>query len=323
MEHIRNIGIGEQLTEFFVIRKIELRDHDGKPYLSLELGCSKGRIRATYWGEDSPDFASKLQEGNAVKVQGHGSDYKGQRWLKVERMRKAEKGEVSYANLLPQGKYSPKVLWGRLTKVIVSIKHPHLQKLLHSIFEEDKDISKKFAIYPAAKLWHGAYVGGLLEHTLRVAKLCEVASTFYPDCRKELLITGALLHDIGKTDEISTEGFFDYSPKGRLVGHVSLGAVRVSQAIAAISKFPPQIADEILHLILSHHGTGEMGSPVEPKTLEAMILHHSDMLDAQAEGIQHIIQRDLPRGEDFSEFVKTLGRFIYLSGYRKEKRSEE
>ena len=318
MEHIRNINLGEKITEFFVVRKVEVRRHDDKPYLSMELGCARGRIHATYWGEDTPDFAAALTEGDVVKVQGHGTDYKGQRWLKVEKMRKAKPGEVAPEALLPQGRYSTKILWGRLKKVIESVKHAEMGQLLRTIFEKDRDFAKKFATFPAAKLWHGAHTGGLIEHTLRVTKLCETASTFYPDCRRDLLVTGALLHDIGKVEEISTEGFFDYSARGRLIGHIVIGATAVSRAIREIGKFPPQIEDELLHIILAHHGTMEMGSPVEPKTLEAMILHHADMLDAQSDGVQHIIERDLPRGEQFSEYVKILGRFIYLSGYRNE-----
>ncbi len=315
-KHIRNIEVGGAITDFFVVRWFELRHHDGKPYLMLELGCSRGRIKATYWGEDANELASKITDGDILKIQGHGTDYKGQRWLKIERLRKAKKDEISYEKLLPRGRYSPKVLWTRLKKLIGTIKNPQMQELLHNIFETDREFAKKFATYPAAKLWHGAYTTGLMEHTLRVAKLCDVASTFYPDCRRELLITGALLHDIGKVDEITISGFFDYSPKGRLIGHIALGAIKVQNAIEKIKNFSPEIADEILHLILSHHGSGEMGSPVPPKTLEAMILHHSDMLDAQSEGIQHIIERDMPRGENFSEYIKILGRFIYLEGYR-------
>jgi len=318
MEHIRNIEIGKPVKDFFVIRWCELRHHDGKPYLTMELGCSQGRIRATYWGEDSVKIAVWLSEGIVIKIQGHGSEYKGQTWLKIERLRKAKPDEISYEKLLPRGRYTPKVLWRRLEKMIESVTHPHLAKLLNGIFHEDKELARKFATYPAAKLWHGAYTSGLIEHTLRVAKICETASSFYPDCRKELLRTGALLHDIGKVEEISTAGFFEYTERGRLIGHISLATVRIQQEIIRNPKFPPKLADELLHLIISHHGKTEWGSPVEPKTLEAMLLHHADMLDAQAEGIQHIIERDLPRGDRFSEYVKILGRFIYLDGYREK-----
>ncbi|RKZ28756.1 hypothetical protein DRQ26_00440 [bacterium] len=317
-DNIKNIGLGEAITDYFIVRWIELRHYDGKPYLAMELSCSRGRIKASYWGEDAEKFASKISEGDILKVQARGTDYRGQRWLKIENMRKAKPDEISPQELLPRGKYSPKILWARLKKLINSIKNPYMKQLLEKVFLSDRDFAKKFATYPAAKLWHGAYTTGLLEHTLRVAKLCDVASTFYPDCRRELLITGALLHDVGKVDEITIEGFFDYSTKGRLVGHITLGIMRIERAISEIKNFPPERADEIFHLVVSHHGTGEMGSPVPPKTLEAMILHHADMLDAQSEGIQHIIERDIPRGEDFSEFIKILGRFIYLAGYRND-----
>lgn len=317
-KYIQNIELGEVITDFFVVRWLELRHYDGKPFISMELGCSRGRIRATYWGEDSTEIARELDENDVVKIQAHGSDFKGQRCLKIERIRKANPDEVSYEKLLPKGKYSPKVLWNRLKKIITSLEDGALSELLHFIFESDREFSKKFATYPAAKLWHGAYVGGLIEHTLRVAKLCDVASTFYKNCRRDVLIAGALLHDIGKVDEISTRGFFNYSTRGRLIGHIALGLIRVNDAILQQSGFPSKLADEIFHLLLSHHGTNEMGSPVPPKTLEATILHHADMLDAQSEGVQHIIERDLPKNTEFSEYIKILGRFIYLSGYRSD-----
>ncbi len=318
MKHIKNINVGEQITDFFVIRWIELRNYDGKPFLVMELGCSSGRIRGTYWDEDSATWTAKLGEGDIIKVRATATEYKNQKCLKIEKMRKAKSDEIDYQKLLPRGKYSPTVLRKRLKKDIESVSDKQLSRLLELLFFEDAEFMDKFSIYPAAKLWHGAYIGGLLEHTLRVAKICEIASSFYPACRKELLLCGALVHDIGKVEEISIKGYFDYNVPGRLLGHTSLGAIMVDKAIDKIPNFPENIKYELLHLILSHHGEYKYGAPVEPKTLEAVILHFADMLDAQAEGIQHIIERDLPRGQDFSEYIKLLGRFIYLDGYRNE-----
>ncbi|MCD6594067.1 HD domain-containing protein [bacterium] len=322
MEFIKNIDVGDTITDFFAVRWIELRNYEGKAYIAIGLGCSKGRINATYWGEDASELSSLLNDGDVVKVQGIGTEYKNQRWLKIERMRKSKPDEIDYEKLLPRGRYSPKILWRRFLKIIDSISDKYLAELLHNLFVADDNIAKKFSIYPAAKLWHGAYIGGLCEHTIRVEKICETAASFYPDCRKELLITGALVHDIGKVEELSIRGFFDYNVRGRLIGHIVLGASIVEHEIAKIEGFPKNLSTELIHLIVSHHGKFEQGSPVEPKNLEAMILHHADMLDAQAEGIQHIIQRDIQRGEKFSEYIKILGRFIYLDGYRAEKHDD-
>ncbi len=318
MEHIRNINPGEVITDFFVIRWLELRHHDDRAFISMELGCSRGRIKATYWGEDAQHLAETLKEGDVIKAEGRGTEFRGQRWLKIIRLRRAKPDEISIEKLLPGGRFSPAVLWKRFERAISSVKNEDLSRLLRIIFDPGRDFSKKFATYPAAKLWHGAHIGGLIEHTLRVVKICDVASKFYPSCRRDLLIAGALLHDVGKVEEISTHGFYDYSPRGRLLGHIFIGAEITSEAIRDVPKFPKSLADELLHLILSHHGSGDMGSPVEPKTLEAIILHHSDMLDARADGIQHIIERDLPRGDEFSDYIRVLGRYIYLSGYRNE-----
>ncbi len=316
MSHIRNIGLGEVVDEFFAIRWLELRHHEGKPFLVMELGCSRGRIRGSYWGEDAVALAEELSEGDAVRIRGRGTEYKGQRWLSIESVRRAQPGEVSLLELLPKGRYTPAALWRRLEEVVDTVEDEHLGKLLRSIFVPESDFAERFSTYPAAKLWHGAYVGGLIEHTLKVARICDTASSFYPSARRDLLVAGALLHDIGKVEEISIHGFFDYTPRGRLLGHVVLGAMMVDEAIRKLGEFPERLRDELLHLVLSHHGELEAGSPVVPKTLEAIVLHHADMLDAQAGGVQHIIERDLPTKGEFSEYVKLLGRFIYLSGYR-------
>lgn len=311
---------GTPVHSIFVIRKVELQEYDHKKCILFQLGSKNGRIYARYWGEDCEVLFNKITPGKVLKIDGIVVDHKGQIFLKIERLRLAKDEEVKIEHLLPTGRFSIKSLCKRMTQVINSISNQHLTLLLSKIFVEDKNFIDLFSCAPAGKLWHGAYIGGLIEHTLRVAKICEVASSFYPSCRRDLIVAGALLHDIGKVDELSAElGFFDYTVSGRLISHVILGFERVRRVIGAIPDFPENLAIEILHIILSHHGKGELGSPVSPQTLEAEIVHHSDMLDSRASGIERIIEKNLnPSQGHFSEYVNLLGRYIYLDGYRSD-----
>lgn len=315
--HIRSTKPGQTVLDFFIVRKRAEKFFDGMPFLILELGCARGRIRAVYKGAaDFADLAKVVVEDAVVKVQGVVSEFRGSVELRISKIRLARDGEVSLDKLMPPGRIPVDVLAERLQSSISSVKHPHLAELLRYIFLDDNDFFQKFITFPAAKLWHGAYVGGLADHTLRVASISTNAAPFYPNCRKELLLCGALLHDIGKIRELSANGRFDYTLSGRLHGHVYLGAELISQQAARIRKFDPKIYAEILHLVLAHHGKLEHGAPVVPKTIEAMLLHQADMLDAHVEAVQHIVETELSSGDVFSSFDKMLDRYLYLDGYR-------
>lgn len=315
--HIRSTKLGQTIVDFFIVRKRSEKFFDAMPFLILELGCARGRIRAIYkGGNDFADLAKVVVEDAVVKVQGVVSEYRGSVELRISRIRLARDGEFSLDKLLPPGRIPVEMLAERLHAEIGSVKHPHLAQLLRHIFLDDNDFFQKFLTYPAAKLWHGAYVGGLAEHTLRVATVCNAAAPFYPNCRKELLLCGALLHDVGKVRELSADGRFDYTLAGRLHGHVYIGAEIVSQQAARIRNFDPKIYAEILHLVLAHHGKLEHGAPVVPKTIEAMLLHQADTLDAHVEAVQHIVDTELSSGDAFSGFDKMLDRYLYLDGYR-------
>ena len=316
-DDLRKIEVGEKILGFFVVRKIEQRVKEGQHYLSLEVGNSSGRINGTYWGDDAQELYKVLSQGSVVKIMGEGMEYGGKSWLSIQKIRLAEPNEVEIEQLLPKGRYSSDVLWKQVEKYINLLEDEWLKKLATSIFS-DSEFRDKFLTYPAAKLWHGAYLGGLAEHTLRVTAVCKRVSEFYSPCRHDLLICGALLHDIGKVDELSIAGFFDYSVKGRLLGHTVLGVMRVVESASRIDGFPDELLDEVVHMILSHHGDAERGAAIRPMTIEAIILHHADLLDSQAAGVEHIIEKELPKGRQFSKYISLLNRFIYLDGYRND-----
>ncbi|MGB2979820.1 MAG: HD domain-containing protein, partial [Candidatus Zixiibacteriota bacterium] len=202
---------------------------------------------------------------------------------------------------------------------VSSIQNPHLRSLLELLLK-DSSVMEKLKVTPGGKLWHHAYVGGLLQHTLRVVQVCEKAASMYELVDRDLLITGALVHDIGKISSYSARGFFDYTDEGRLIGHIVSGNELIDRKIQMIEDFPSELALRLKHLVLSHQGQLEFASPVVPKTLEAIILHYADDLDAKADAFSHIIKTQKSRGKKWSDWVNLINRYIYLG---EEEETEE
>jgi 3'-5' exoribonuclease len=195
--------------------------------------------------------------------------------------------------------------------VVSSIKNRELRKLLELLIA-DSSLVEGLKKTPGGKLWHHAYVGGLLEHTLKVVQICEKAASMYELVNRDLLITGALAHDIGKISAYSARGFFDYTDEGRLVGHIVSGDEIIDRKIQAIEGFPSDLALQLKHLILSHQGQLEFASPVVPQTIEAIILHYADEMDAKADAFTHIIKTQKSKGKRWSDWVHLINRYIYL-----------
>ncbi|MFH1941919.1 MAG: HD domain-containing protein [bacterium] len=313
----RELKPGEKVTSFFVVRKKELKTKaDGTPYLLLGLGDDTGRITATLW-DDAKSVYETIGVGDIVKVRGTVMTYRDALQLSVEKIRKSEPSDhVDAKNFIPQGEIDRDALMIRVNETIASIQSPPLKRLLQHVFVDSQWI-ERFNEAPGGKLWHHAYIGGLLEHTLAVVQICETMARLYPKADRDLLITGALLHDIGKIEEYRyDQGFIEYTDEGRLWGHISIGAQRIRTTIEEIEKtedaFPQELKKQILHLILSHQGKLEHGSPVLPATLEAIILYYADEMDSKANAVQHIVERDSEPGRRWSQYINLLERFIYL-----------
>jgi 3'-5' exoribonuclease len=316
-QHLLDIEKDEVFNGVLALRACSKRiKTNGEPYLSLELGDSSGRMPAVYWGNDAGAVFKEIESAMAVHVRGVISEYRDKPQFTVESIRAASQAEIDKAELLPVGSFSREQLENRLRSAIVTVENRFLRKLLDVIFGE-ADFRKAFLRAPAGKLWHGAYIGGLAEHSMNVAAICESAVPMFPLCRRDLLFACALLHDIGKVDEIQISEHFDYSIEGRLVGHIVIGERRIRAAIREIEDFPEEMALEISHMILSHHGEREMGSPVEPMTIEASILHHADLLESQANAFSHVVSRDLENAGPFSQWVDPVSRFLYKEAYNK------
>ncbi len=314
---IQDLVPGVKITAFFILRKKELKTKkNGVPYLLLELGDRSGRISATLW-DDAQSVYETIDTGDAVKVMGSVIVYKDSNQIAVEKIRKADPSDrINIKDFVPQRELDIENLMQDFEKTIESVKTVPLKRLLHKVFH-DPWWMDRFKEAPGGKLWHHAYLGGLLEHTLAVVKVCETMALLYLRVNRDLLITGALFHDIGKIDEYGyDQGYIDFTDEGRLWGHISIGAQRIRTIIEEMEEeeegFPRELKRHVIHLILSHQGKLEFGSPVLPMTLEAMILFYADEMDSKANALQHIIERDIEPGKLWSKYVPLLDRFIYL-----------
>lgn len=319
---IRKFEPGQTITGFFAVRKKEIRTKkDGEPYLFLELGNPTGRIPATLW-ENPENVDQTIQSASLVKIQAKVIEYHDHLQLSLDKVRPVQKSDnVSPHDFVPRSTGDLKEFWNEFDALISSIKENSLKKLALRIFA-NKTFRKRFEETPGGKLWHHAYIGGLLEHTLNVTKLCDRAAQNYPDeVNRDLLVTAALLHDIGKIESYEMDqGFIEYSDTGRLWGHIVIGAQNVRILIEQLnhdSPFPEELKTTLIHLILSHQGTLEHGSPAPPMTREAFILYYMDELDSKLNAFKHVEERDHQPGHRWSRYVPVMDRFFYLGDEKK------
>jgi 3'-5' exoribonuclease len=303
---------GEPVTSFFLAKEIQVRQRrSGEPYLTLVLGDRTGEVSAVMW-EGVEEARGDLSEGDIVKVQGVLGTYQRERQLTLTRLRKAAPAEIALEDYLPRSPQDPATLLRRLREAVGGVREPHLKRLLDELLADEAFVAA-FATAPAARAIHHAVLGGLLEHTVSVVGLCALLADFYPALDRDLLLTAAVLHDVGKVSELTWERVFDYSDAGRLLGHITLGALLVGERIRAIPGFPEPLAQRLLHCILSHHGELEWGSPKRPKTLEALVLHYAEDLDGKVNAFLSFSQSHPDQQHPgWTQFNKALDRYLYF-----------
>jgi 3'-5' exoribonuclease len=303
---------GESVTSFFLLKQVQVRQRrSGEPFLSMVLGDRTGEMAAVMW-EGVEEAGKELAEGDVVKVQGLLGTYQRARQLTITRLRKAAPEEVVAEDYLPRTLQEPTALLAHLRATVDAMQEPYLQRLLHDLLA-DEDFMADFTVAPAAKNIHHAVLGGLLEHTASVVGLCRVLAEYYPAVDRDLLLAAAMLHDVGKVRELTWDRVFDYSDAGRLLGHITLGALLVEARIREISDFPETLAQRLLHCILSHHGELEWGSPRRPKTLEALVLHYAEDLDGKVNAFLGFAQQHPdPQHPGWTQFNKALDRYLYF-----------
>jgi len=298
----------EVISDFLVVQK-ELREGAKDFYIRLRLADKTGSIPGNVWN-NAKMIAEKFKEGDVIRIKGVVISYKTQIQITVNKIQRLAEEDFDISNFMETTTKDVNILSEKLFTFIDRITEPNLKQLLLEIFE-DKEFFTSFAQAPAAKTWHHNYIGGLLEHTISIATICDFVSNLYP-VNKDLLVCGALLHDIGKVKEYNIKNKIDFSVEGRLIGHIPLGDQLICEQAAKINNFPPELLMKLRHLILAHHGEYEKASARLPQTLEAIVLHHADNLDAQTVGVVQIKQAMQSKDADWSEFDRLNQRYYYI-----------
>ena len=296
--------------KILVAEKHLSRTKEGKPFLRLSLMNPSGRIEGILW-ENAEQLSQRISQGQVVEIRGVVTFYQQEKQIKLQEITPVPKEQGNPDSFLPSSARKTEEMQEELHRVIRTIKNPFLRRLLEDIFR-DPDIWKAFCRAPAAKSMHHAYLGGLLEHTLSLALLVRVVLKHYPFLDGDLVLAGALLHDLGKTWELSPDLGFDYTDEGRLLGHILMGLDVMEKKIACIPEFPQPLAMQLKHVVASHHGELEFGSPKQPMTLEAICLHMLDNLDAKLLSIHEYMNREAVQDDRWTPFHRVLQRFFYV-----------
>ena len=302
---------GETVTSYFALSQINARDKragDGQ-YLALVLSDKTGSLEARMWDEFAPVLET-CAEGCYVKVLGQVSKYQNKFQITVTRMRLAAASEIDTADFVPTTRFNIDEMWAELRGYVDALQNQDLRRLIVS-FLDDPQIGTAYREAPAAKMLHHAWIGGLLEHVLTLVRVCRAAAPFYPEVDPDLLVTGAILHDIGKVRELSWGSTFSYTVEGQMIGHISIAVGMLREKAAALPGFPPKLLTLVEHMVLSHHGRREFGSPVLPMTPEAILLSALDDLEAKMQAVRNEFARDASAGKsgaEMTEWVRSMER---------------
>lgn len=306
MKYIAQLTEGERINEIYLCRKKQSAlTKAGKPYESLMLQDKTGTLDAKIWDPGSLGI-DDFDELDYIAVTGDVTSFQGAYQLNIKRLRKAQQGEYLREDYLPCSDKDVDLMYEELLGFIQSVRAPYLRQLLESFFVQEEGFAKKFKFHSAAKSVHHGFVGGLLEHTLGVTKNCDYFAQAYPMLDRDLLITAAIFHDIGKLSELSAFPRNDYTDEGQLLGHIMIGAQMVSDRIRTIAGFPETKARELLHCILSHHGELEFGSPKKPALMEALALSFADNVDAKLETMKEALSGAGPANLQWQGYNRML-----------------
>ncbi|MCU6732129.1 3'-5' exoribonuclease YhaM family protein [Diplocloster agilis] len=281
MRYIETLRDGDRITGIYLCKyKQAALTKNGKSYENVILQDKTGTIDSKVWEPNSPGIGD-FEAMDYVEIAGDVVSYQGALQLSIKRSRKAMDGSYDPKDYVPVSEKDIEEMYRELLGFISGLKDPYLKRLAASFFVEDQEFTGRFKFHSAAKNVHHGFVGGLLEHTLSVVKLCDYYCKAYPVLNKDLLITAAIFHDIGKLDELAAFPANDYTDDGQLLGHIVMGCEAVGARIRMISGFPPKLASELKHCILAHHGELEFGSPKKPALVEAVALNFADNTDAK------------------------------------------
>lgn len=296
MKYIREYKDGDRMFDIYLCKhKVAAVTKNGKPYESLILQDKTGTVDAKIWDPNNAGIAD-FDVLDYIEVHGDITCFQGALQVNVKRIRKCQEGEFNPADYLPVSKFDVEEMYAELLAYIDKVENPFLNELLQDFFVADQDFINMFKKSSAAKTVHHGFVGGLLQHTLGVARLCEFYCQAYPKLNKDLLISAAICHDIGKVKELSLFPQNDYTEEGQFLGHIVMGTEMVSERIRKIPGFPALLASELKHCILAHHGEYEFGSPKKPAIMEALALNFADNTDAKLETFTELLDNATETG---------------------------
>ena len=290
---------------FLVLSRQQRTTQSNKPYLNFMFCDKTGQLEGRAWEPSDPRIVKDIERGDIVKARGCITRFNERLQMKVEQLRRAHAGEFEKSDLMPSTIYNIDELWARLIGFIDSFTEPELKRLLTTILN-DPQLATALREAPAAKQLHHAWLGGLLEHVVSLLTLADRVAPHYPLVHRDLLLTGVILHDIGKVRELSWDIGFDYTLEGVLLGHISIGASLAERTMDALPGFPPKLKTLVLHLILSHHGKLEFGSPKLPMTPEALALSFIDDLDAKMQAMASEFERSEREGKAPDELTNKV-----------------
>src|ERR1700704_5632100 len=293
-------------SSFVVVSKQIKPKKSGEPYLALTLGDRSGHLEAKMW-DNVEEVLDAFHQDDFLKIKGLVNKYKNRFQLTVHKLRKLGESEIEFADYLPKTTKNIDELWQTLSDFVASIQSPRLRSVIQA-FMADPEIAAAYRNAPAAKTLHHAYIGGLLDHVVSLFRSCDLVSRNYPQVNRDLLLTGVFLHDIGKIHELTYNRSFSYSTRGQLLGHMIIELEMLQTKLAQLPDFPPNLKTLLEHLIISHHGQYDFGSPKLPMFPEALMLHYLDDLDSKMEAMRAQFQREGDQEGAWTSYNPSMGR---------------
>jgi 3'-5' exoribonuclease len=307
------------ISSFVVVSKQVKPKKTGEPYLALTLGDRSGHVEAKMW-DNVEDAIDVFDQDDFIKIKGLLNKYKNRFQITIHKVRLLDDSEVDFADYLPKTTKDIGELWKTLTGFVATFQNQHLRALIE-LFMADPEIAEAYRNAPAAKSLHHAYIGGLLDHVVSLFRSCDVVCRNYPQVNRDLLLTGAFLHDIGKIHELAYHRSFSYTTRGQLLGHMIIELEMLQAKLAQLPDFPDDLKTLVEHLIISHHGQYEFGSPKLPMFPEALMLHYLDDLDSKMEAMRAQFERDAQSDGGWTGYNSSLGRPLLNAARFLEKKS--
>jgi 3'-5' exoribonuclease len=293
-------------STFVVVTKQIKPKKTGDPYLALTLGDRSGQIEAKMW-DNVEDVLDAFEQDDFLKIKGLINKYKQRFQLTIHKLRKLGESEIEFADYLPKTAKDIDELWRTLSGFVATFQNPHLKSLVQA-FMDDPEIAAAYRNAPAAKTLHHAYIGGLLDHVVSLFRSCDLICKNYAQINRDLLLTGAFLHDIGKIHELTYNRSFSYTTKGQLLGHMVIELEMLQAKLVLVPDFPENLKTMVEHLIISHHGQYEFGSPKLPMFPEALMLHYLDDLDSKMEAMRAQFEREATHDGAWTSYNPSMGR---------------